>query len=492
MYIVQVSPELAPVAKVGGLGDVVFGLTRELEIRGNSVEIILPKYDCMRYDQIWGLHVAHNDLWVPWYGGAIHCSVWFGFVHGRKCFFIEPHSNDDFFQRGTYYGCNDDVLRYAFFSKAAIEYLLQSGKRPEIIHCHDWQTGLVPVLLYEMYQGTELHDSRVCYTIHNFKHQGLHGEELLWATGLGRPEYFFHYDRLRDNINEFGINLMKGGVVYSNFVNTVSPTHAWEAQTGEFGYGLAHTLHIHQGKFGGILNGVDYEVWNPEIDPHIHANYNMDTIDRKYWNKGVLRDRLWMSQEYKPLIAYIGRLDSQKGVDLVRHAVYHSISNGAQCVLLGSSPDPAINHMFWDIKHHLNDSPDCHLELGYDEELSHMIYAGADMIIVPSNFEPCGLTQMIGMKYGTVPIVRAVGGLADTVFDKDFAHWKPLHERNGFVFNDADFPAVEFTLNRAIGLWYSHPEHFRDLMFNGMRYDYSWNFPGQHYLNVYEHIRHKW
>jgi len=491
MYIVQISPECAPVVKIGGLGDVVFGLSKELENRGNQVEIILPKYDCMRYDQIWDLNIVFHDLWVPWYDGAIHCSVWSGFVHGRKCYFIDPHSNDNFFNRGTYYGCDDDVMRYAFFSKAALEFLLQSGKQPDIIHCHDWHTGLVPVMLYELYRHTCLHNSRVCYTIHNFKHQGLHGEELLWATGLGRPEYFFHYDRLRDNFNPFGLNIMKGGIVYSNFINTVSPTHALEAINTEHGYGLAHTLQIHRHKFGGILNGVDYETWNPEYDGHLDGNYNAHDVDKKYWNKGALRNRLMMRQDFKPLIAYVGRLDSQKGVDLIRHAIYHTISNNAQFVLLGSSPDPSINQMFWDMKHELNDNPDCHLELGFNEELARMIYAGADMIIVPSNFEPCGLTQLIGMKYGTVPIVRAVGGLADTVFDKDYAHDKALHERNGFVFYDADIYAIESTLDRAISLWYNHPEHFRELMLNGMRQEqYSWHLPAQYYANVFEYIRH--
>jgi starch synthase len=285
---------------------------------------------------------------------------------------------------------------------------------------------------------------------------------------------------------------MKGGVVYSNFVTTVSPRHAWEAQHTDMGYGLGHSLHTHQGKFGGVLNGVDYEMWNPEIDSHIPSHYSVDTLEGKYANKDALRNRLWLRQDYAPLVAYIGRLDSQKGVDLVRHAIFYSISNGAQFVLLGSSPDPAINQMFWDVKHHLNDSPDCHLELGYNEELAHLIYAGADMIIVPSNFEPCGLTQMIGMKYGTVPIVRSVGGLADTVFDKDFADWKPLHERNGFTFNEPDYQAIDFSLNRAIRLWYEYPDHFRDLMRNGMRYDFSWNYPGHHYSAIYEHICHKW
>lgn len=198
----------------------------------------------------------------------------------------------------------------------------------------------------------------------------------------------------------------------------MTPRHAWEAQHTEFGYGLSHTLSVHGGKFGGVLNGLDYEMWNPEIDKHIPSKYGVNNLDGKFPNKDALRDRLWLRKDYSPLIAYVGRLDSQKGVDLVRHAIYYAIGHGAQFVMLGSSPDPAINKMFWDVKRHLNDSPDCHLEIGYDEELSHLIYAGADMIIVPSNFEPCGLTQLIGMKYGTVAIVRAVGGLADTVLIK--------------------------------------------------------------------------
>ena len=149
MFVVMVASECAPVAQAGGLGDVVFGLSRELELRGNAVEIVLPKYDCLRYDRIYGLTVAYEDLWVPWYSGAIHCTVFFGFVEGRKCFFIEPHSPDGFFDRGHVYGSHDDAERFAFFSKAALEFLLKSGKRPDVIHCHDWQTALVPVLLYE-------------------------------------------------------------------------------------------------------------------------------------------------------------------------------------------------------------------------------------------------------------------------------------------------------------------------------------------------------
>jgi starch synthase len=333
-------------------------------------------------------------------------------------------------------------------------------------------------------------NERTCYTIHNFKHQGIAGREILSATGLGRPEYYYDYHRLRDNFNHSAINFMKGGIVYSNFVTTVSPQHAWEARHTDQGHGLGHTLHVHEGKMGGVLNGIDYNVWNPEIDWYIPYHYGPGNIDTKYGDKEALRDRLLLRKDYKPIIAYVGRLDQQKGVHLIRHAIFHAIRHGAQFVLLGTSPDPAINQDFWRLKHELNDNPDCHLELGFNEELSHLIYAGADMMIVPSLFEPCGLTQMIALKYGTVPIVRAIGGLVDTVFDRDYSHRHP-DDRNGYVFHNADYPGIESAMHRAIGLWYGYPDEFRKLMLNGMRYDFSWNYPGQHYFNIYEYIRHK-
>ncbi|MGB9187122.1 MAG: glycogen synthase [Methylovirgula sp.] len=490
MYVVMVAPECAPVVQVGGLGDVVSGLSRELEIRGNDVEIILPKYDSMRYDRICGLKIDYHDLLVPWRGGAIHCTVYFGLVNGRKCFFIEPHSGENFFRRPAAYGYADDAMRFAFFSKAALEFMLKANKRPDVVHCHDWQTGLVPVLLFEIYKFQGMENQRVCFTIHNFRHQGRIGPELLWASGLGRPEYYFHQDRLRDNFNVGLLNLTKAGIVYSNFVTTVSPHHAWEALNTNQNFGLGQTLSIHSGKFGGVLNGVDYDVWNPEIDPLIARRYTIGSLDLKYDNKRALRERLWLRDGFKPIVAYVGRLDSQKGVHLVRHALFYALWHGAQFVLLGPSPEPEINRYFWQLKNQLNDNPDCHLELHFDAELAHLVYAGADLLVVPSHYEPCGLVQMIAQKYGTVPIVRAVGGLADTVFDRDFS-WRADDARSGFLFEQPDYPGIESALRRALGLWHSYPGEFRKLMLNGMRYDYSWNQPGQHYVNIYEHIRHK-
>jgi starch synthase len=241
----------------------------------------------------------------------------------------------------------------------------------------------VPVLQYELYQQLGMEHQRVCLTVHNFRHQGICGEEVLWATGLQHPKRFFDDTRLRDNFSPGALNLLKGGIVYANFVTTVSPL-----------------------------------------------------------------------------------------------------------VLVGSSTNRGINDDFWQLKWQLNDHPDCHLELGYDPELAHLVYAGSDLVVMPSMYEPCGLTQLIAVKYATVPIVRAIGGLCDTVFDHDHGG-RPPHDRNGYVFHQLDEAALESAMTRAIGLWHAYPWHFRQLMENGMRADYSWGPAGHHYVNVYDYVRHK-
>ncbi len=487
MYIVMITPECAPAAKVGGLADVVHGLSKELAIRGNEVEVILPKYDCMRYDRISDLTKCYSDLWVPYYNRWVHCDVYLGWMDGLKCFFIEPHMDRNFFSRGVFYGHLDDGERFSFFCRAALEFMLKTQKHPDIIHCHDWQTGLVPVLLYELYQHLGMRHPRVCFTLHNVGHQGIGGEHLLREVGLN-PAVLMTRERLLDDQRPGAINLLKGGIVYSNFVTTVSPRYGQEIRHTNLGMGLQRVLEVHQCKVGGVLNGVDYSVWNPEVDPQIAKRYNLGSVQNKYANKEALRNRLWLRQGMKPLISFVGRLDPQKGVDLILRAVPYCLEKGCQFVLLGSSLQGDINTAFWNLKSRFNDHPDCHLEIGYSEELAHLIYAGSDLILVPSGYEPCGLTQIIALKYGTVPVVRNTGGLADTVFDANYAH-QPYHERNGFVFNDYNWQGFESALERAIGLWTHHPEYFRELMLNGMRYDYSWNHPGQDYLNIYHHIK---
>jgi starch synthase len=486
MFIVQISSECAPGAKVGGLADVIQGLSRQLEANGHAVEIILPKYDCLRYDRIEGLTKSYNDLLVPYYQQQIHCTVYFGKMDGLRCFFIEPHSTHSFFDRRTIYGQHDDIERFAFFCRAALEFLLRTNKHPDIIHCHDWQTGLVPVLLFEMYARFGMTHPRVCYTLHNVGHQGVGGDQILREVGLN-PGDLMRGDRMQDNNNRFGANLMKGGIVFANFITTVSPRYAEEIKNSGLGMGLQPTLRAYHNKFGGVLNGIDYNVWNPETDKSIPCHYSVKTIADKYKNKDALRQRLGMREAFKPIVAVVSRLDHQKGVDLIAQAIPYCLEKNCQFVLLGSSPSAQINQRFWHIKHLLHAHPDCRLELGYDEDLAHLIYAGADMILVPSIYEPCGLTQMIAMRYGTVPVVRNTGGLADTVFDANHAN-KPKHARNGYVFNDYNQAGLESALARAIGLWFEFPDLFRELMINAMNCDYSWNHPAKHYTNIYNYI----
>ncbi|WP_295389671.1 glycogen synthase, partial [uncultured Thiodictyon sp.] len=446
MYIAMVSAECAPIAKAGGLGDFVQGLARELSLRGHQVEVFLPKYDCLRFDRISDMAKVHRDLLVPYYDQWVSCDVEYGEVDGLKCYFIDEHARESFFRRGKIYGEPDDSHRFAFFCRAVLEFMLKSGQHPDVIHCHDWQTGLVPVLLYEVYQGLGLTQPRACYTLHNMGHQGVVGESVLHQVGLN-PARLMIMERLLDPADHRAANLMKGGIVFSNFVTTVSPRYAWEIEYTEQGMGLQGLLQHYDGKFGGVLNGIDYSVWNPEFDSHLPAPYGPATLPQKALNKQALRQRLGLEDAVKPIIAVVSRLDRQKGVELIRRAIYFALESGCQFVLLGSAPEPAVNDRFWGIKRELESSPDAHLELGYDEELSHLIYGGADMILIPSVYEPCGLTQMIAMKYGMVPIVRRVGGLADTVFDANYSD-KPFEERNGYLFDELTESAMEAAMAR--------------------------------------------
>lgn len=487
MHIIHIAAELAPICKVGGLADVVQGLSRELGTRSNLVEIILPKYKHLRYDLIAELTKSHEGLMVAWQQRQIACTVYKGYVEELTCFFIEPHSEDNFFNREDCYGEPDDTERFAFFSKASMEFLHKSSTYPDIIHCHDWHTALIPVLKAEVYQNLGFKDSRTCYTIHNFKHQGICGEEILCATDLNRPEYYFSLDRLGDNTYKTALNLMKGGIVYSDFVTTVSPTHALEAKNQDQGFGLEKTLQVHHDKFEGVINGIDFKAWNPQEDRFIANNYSVQSIERKYENKRALRKRLQLEDNKRPIIAYIGRLDAQKGLELVRHSIFYCINNKAQFVLLGTSPDPSVNEDFEELKVQVNQDPNCHLEIRFDEELAHQLYAGADMLLVPSRFEPCGLTQLIAMRYGTIPVVRSVGGLADTVFDKDNSE-KDQDMRNGYVFKDDNVIGVEGALERAIACFDTKPKDFRSLIVTAMQTDHSWSKSGQSYIDIYKQI----
>lgn len=487
MYITMVGAECASVAKVGGLGDFIHGLSRALVRKGHEVEVILPKYDCLLWDRIESLQKVYRDLRVPYYEHWLRCDVESGYVDGIRCFFIDAQSQHEFFNRGRIYGETDDIDRFAFFSRAVLEFLHRTGKRPDILHCSDWQTALVPVLLWETYESLGLKGPRACFTLHNLAHQGCCGEYVLHQAGLD-PGRLMTPERLLDPGNPHAVNLLKGGIVYASAVTTVSPSYAREIQSTDQGMGLQETLRSQGGKLRGVLNGIDEGAWNPQSDPCISRGFDPENLPGKAHCKSALRVRLCLRESEKPLVSMISRLERQKGVDLMRHAIHYALQRGCQVVLLGSASEPWIDDIFRTIKDETDASPDCHLEMGYDEELAHQIYAGADIMVVPSVYEPCGLTQLIAMRYGVVPVVRGVGGLGDTVFDANYSD-KAFHERNGFVFDDLTPEGLESALGRAIGLWFEHPEYFRQLRLNGMRKDNSWTRPAERYLDTYESIK---
>jgi starch synthase len=487
MYIAMVSAECAPIAKAGGLGDVVHGLSRALIALGQEVDVFLPGYDSLRHDLISGRRRVYSDLCVPFYDQQIRCQVDAGEVDGVTCYFITAESSHRFFERGRIYGESDDAERFAFFCRAVLEFLLKSGRRPDVIHCHDWQTALVPVLLFELYEGSGLADVRVCYSLHNVGYQGIVNASVLRQVGLD-PARLLTEDRLQDPANPAAANLMKGGIVFSNFVNTVSPRYAWEIQNTDQGMGLQGVLQTHAGKFGGILNGIDDAVWNPATDPHIAEPFACDRIEGKTANQSRLRQRVGLAASTRPLVVIVSRLDYQKGVHLLRFGITHALAQGCQVALLGSALDPVVDAQFRGLQEDYAGSPDCRLVLAYDEELSHLMYAGADMILIPSIYEPCGLTQMIAMKYGAVPIARRVGGLADTVVDANYSD-RPFEARNGYLFDDLTESAFANAIDRALHLWREHPDYFRQLQINGMRVDRSWREPARHYLDIYDYLR---
>lgn len=443
MHIVHISSEMAPLAKVGGLADVVLGLCRELSWKGHDVDIIIPKYDCMDSEQIRDMSMDMKDLPSFFQGQWFSNTIWMGWVENLKVYFIEPHHPRFFFNRGCFYGCEDDIERFLYFSRAAIEFIYKRPLFPDIIHLHDWETATIAPLYEEMYRKIGLTKSKTVLTIHNMEYQGKCSPSDLTSIGLDGERYN-HPTRLQDNTSPNLINLLKGGIIYSNYITTVSPSYAREVLTPVGGKGLETTLLQNQDRFKGILNRNDYSYWNPEIDRFLPAHYSpreipsskkdKNTVDKKAFIKKLLREKLNLAEDYRPIMGCIARLVPQKGIDLIKHTIRHLVEKKGQFVLLGSSPIASINAEFHRLQQQYANHPHISLTLHHQEELAHMIYAGSDMLIVPSIFEPCGLTQMIALKYGTVPIVRKTGGLADTIFDIDNSN-KPVNERNGYTFD---------------------------------------------------------
>jgi starch synthase len=497
MYIIHIASEIAPVAKVGGLGDVLQGLARELSWKGHDVDVFVPKYDCIDSDGVRDLTVAYQDLISYYEGNYYHNTIWTGWVENIKVYFIEPHHPRYFFNRGCFYGCDDDIERYLYFSRCALEYIYKKPLHPDIIHLHDWQTAVIAPLYHDVYLPMGMAPTKIVFTIHNFEYQGRCAVDDLDKIGMKGATYL-NRAKLQDNLYSSSINLLKGGIVYSDFVTTVSPNYANEVKAPDGGRSLDTTLVNYQQKFRGVLNGLDYSYWNPETDRHLPTHYSSreipldkhdrNVIDKKAYLKKLLREELSLDESHAPLVGCIARLVPQKGPELIKHAIKRTLAKGGQFVLLGQSPIPEINAEFHNLKQEYSTNPNVALVLHHQEDLAHMIYGASDMFIVPSLFEPCGLTQLIALRYGSVPIVRRTGGLADTIFDIDHSGPK---EANGYLFTDPTPEGVDSALDRAIALWFHDPEKWRKLMVHGMNMDYSWNKPSNQYLEIYGQLLKK-
>ncbi|KAI3740949.1 hypothetical protein L2E82_31424 [Cichorium intybus] len=448
MHIVHISVEMAPIAKVGGLADVVTSLSRAVQDLNHNVDIILPKYDCLNLSNVkdFGFHKSYS-----W--GGTEIKIWFGKVEGLSVYFLEPQNG--LFWKGCIYGCNNDGERFGFFCHAALEFLLQSGSHPDVIHCHDWSSAPVAWLFKDEYMHYGLSKARIVFTIHNL---------------------------------EFGAQLIGKAMAYADKATTVSPTYSREVAGNP-------VIAPHLYKFHGILNGIDPDMWDPFNDKFLPVSYTWENVvEGKKAAKEALQQKIGLKRADVPLVGIITRLTHQKGIHLIKHAIWRALDRGSQVVLLGSAPDPRIQNDFVNLASQLHSTHNeqARLCLTYDEPLSHLIYAGSDFILVPSIFEPCGLTQLTAMRYGSIPIVRKTGGLYDTVFDvehdKERAQSQGL-QPNGFNFEGADAAGVDYAVNRAISAWYDSREWFNSLCKVVMEQDWSWNRPALDYLELYHAAR---
>lgn len=439
MHIVQISAEMNPIAKVGGLGDVILGLSRELSWKGHHVEIILPHYDCLNEEEL-----PPVEQLSPTVARTV--------VEDLPVYLLTVL---DHFKRGCFYGCSDDTARFIAFCHAAMAFLKERDSFPDTIHCHDWPTGLIPLLTKDL-------PCRTILTIHNMDYQGLSEKsELTPLAAAVDPKQPHLY------------NLLRTGIEEADAVTTVSPTYADEVLTPTQGRDLEGVLQKHSAKFSGILNGIDYSYWNPEIDRYLPQHYTAGEWETKIAFKNKLRSDFYFEKNEKPLVGCITRLIPQKGIDLIEHLIRQAADWGVQVMLLGSSPIPEVHARFSALKQEMQDNLDVYLSLEYNEKLAHRIYAASDLFVVPSLFEPCGLTQMIAMKYGAIPIVRKTGGLADTVRDGT----------TGFVFEEATPEAMEKAFKRALTHYFEGD--WKGLVERAMTADWSWDRSTNRYLELY-------
>ncbi|MCX8174439.1 MAG: glycogen synthase GlgA [Thermoplasmata archaeon] len=470
LKVLVASSEVAPLAKTGGLADVSGTLPKALVQQGVDARIIMPRYKNI---EKWERTLMDFPVCVEEYPDTAiirETQIW-GSV---KAYLVDCYR---YFERSSLYGQPDDAKRFAFFARAVIEFLKRYEWKPDIIHCNDWQTGIIPAYLRVVEKEKEdLAKIRTVFTIHNLQYQGNFPREAIKYTGL--PESVFRMEEM-----EFygQLSFMKGGIVYADAVTTVSPNYAREIQTQEYGYGMEGLLRYISPKLSGILNGIDTEFFNPETDRYLYQNYGIENaVAGKRKNKLELQKELGLKPEPEiPLLTYIGRLSEQKGIDLIADILPKLLDMDVQVVILGTG-DKYYEELVSTFRE-VSEKIACVLK--FDEELAHKLYGGADIILIPSKFEPCGLIQMIAMRYGTIPIARYTGGLADTVFDVD----TNKEMGNGFLFTNYLGDAFMKAILRALEhfnrkeLWYS-------LVKKDMKLDFSWTRAAQEYIKLYSRM----
>ncbi len=473
MKVLFTAAESAPFFKTGGLGDVAASLPKELVRQGIDVRVTLPLHSKMKMEDQEDLELL-SEFHVQVGREEKYCGIKSFKREGVIYYFVD---NLEYFFRDELYGYDDDGERYSFFSMAVIEMMEKIDFVPEVIHCNDWHTALIPALLQDKYHWIDAYKN-ICtiFTIHNLRFQGIFGKSILYDW-LGTGENIFH----EHGIEYYGdVNFLKAGVNFADIVTTVSPSYAEEIQTAEFGEGLEGILRWNSWKLSGILNGIDYEVNNPQTDASLVKNYSKENVSGKQANKRALQKEFHLPESDDMLIGVVSRLTYQKGMHLLNDILEGLGNLPVQLVILGTG-EKEFEHSF---KYFETRFPEkIKAVIDFDVELAQRIYAGSDLFLMPSAFEPCGLSQMIAMRYGTLPLVHEVGGLKDTVE----AYNQYSGEGTGFSFNNFSSYYLYQTVLYAEEI-YQDKETWETIMKQAMEKDFSWTESAREYIAHYQSI----
>ena len=471
-----IGSECYPFVKTGGLGDVMSALPKALAKLNLDVKVILPRYKCIpqKYQEKMEYRGSfYMDLCAD--GKQYYVGIMEYQEDGVVYDFID---NDEFFSWGDpYTNLIDDIPKFCYFGKAALAALNYLDWTPDVVHCHDWQAALVPLYLRTCFSDTNVGRAIAVLTIHNLRFQGVYDRKTIqyWS---GLPDYVFNKDCMIQNWLD--ANMLKGGITYSNKVTTVSNTYAWEIQTEEYGEGLEEHLRYHNNKVLGIVNGIDTDIWNPATDKLLASKYDAESaIKNKKANKKALQESLGLDvDDNKMVIGLISRLTNQKGLDLVNDVIPGIMDGNTQVVVLGTG-DAQYEDTFRYYEDKYKGSFCAYI--AYNENVAHNIYAGCDALLVPSRFEPCGLTQLISMRYGAVPIVRETGGLKDTVQPYNAFE----NTGNGFTFDRYESGLLYDAINRAKTLYFENRVYWDDMVVRDMNKDVSWEQSAKQYKDMY-------